>query len=45
MFLFAGAVGHARNPTAHHDTNLPAQGAAGLIVFASHLLGIVEERQ
>jgi uncharacterized protein (TIGR02391 family) len=44
MFLFSGAMGHARNPTAHHDTNLPAQEAARLIVFASHLLSIVEQR-
>ena len=42
--LFAGAMGHARNPTGHHDVNLPPEEAARLIVFASHLLSIVERR-
>ncbi len=44
MHLFSGAYGHARNPTSHRDVNLSRQEAARLIVFASHLLGIVEER-
>jgi uncharacterized protein (TIGR02391 family) len=44
MFLFAGAMGSARNPAAHHERNLPPQEAARLIVFASHLLSIVEQR-
>lgn len=44
MFLFAGAMGGPRNPTAHDDRNLPAQEAARLIVFASHLLSVVERR-
>jgi uncharacterized protein (TIGR02391 family) len=44
MFLFAGAMGSARNPIAHHDRNVPAQDAARLIVFASYLLNILEGR-
>jgi uncharacterized protein (TIGR02391 family) len=43
MHLFSGAYGHARNPTSHRDVNLSRQEAARLIVFASHLLAIVEE--
>jgi hypothetical protein len=42
--LFAGAIGHAKNPTSHRDVGLPAQAAARLTVFAGHLLGIVEDR-
>jgi uncharacterized protein (TIGR02391 family) len=42
--LFAGAIGHAKNPTGHRDVNLAPQEAARLVVFASHLLSIVEQR-
>jgi hypothetical protein len=44
MYLFAGAMGSARNPTAHHDKDVSPQEAARLIVFASHLLSVIEQR-
>ncbi len=44
MHLFAGAIGHAKNPTSHRDVTLNPQEAARLVVFASHLLSIVEQR-
>ena len=44
MHLFAGAVGHAKNPPSHRDVNLTRQEAARLIVLASHLLAILEQR-
>ena len=44
MFLFSGAIGHAKNPASHRDVNLTREQAARLIVFASHLLEIVEQR-
>ena len=42
--LFVGAHGHCRNPVSHRDVDLGREEAARLIVFASHLLAIVEER-
>jgi hypothetical protein len=44
MQLFAAASGHAKNPPSHRDVNLTRLEAARLIVFASHLLAIVEQR-
>jgi len=44
MALFAGAIAHAKNPTGHRDVNLAPQEAARLVVFASHLLTIIEQR-
>jgi uncharacterized protein (TIGR02391 family) len=44
MHLFSGAIGHAKNPTSHRDVAVTAQEAARLIIFASHLLDIVEQR-
>lgn len=44
MLLFSSAIGHAKNPTGHRDVNLTTVEAARLIVFASHLLDIVEQR-
>lgn len=45
LSLFVGAVGHCRNPVGHRDVGLSTEEAARLIVFASHLLAIVEERK
>lgn len=44
MSLFAGAIGHAKNPTSHRDIEIAAPDAARLIVFASHLFCLVEQR-
>jgi uncharacterized protein (TIGR02391 family) len=45
VFLFAGAIMHAKNPTSHRTVSLSREEAARLIIFASHLLAIVEGRQ
>jgi hypothetical protein len=44
MHLFSGAIGHAKNPPSHRDFAVTAQEAARLIVFASYLFGVVEQR-
>jgi hypothetical protein len=44
MAIFAGAIGHAKNPPGHRDVELPPQEAARLIVFAAYLLDIVARR-
>jgi len=43
--LFAGAIGHAKNPSGHRNVELDAQNAARLIIFASHLLDILTQRE
>jgi hypothetical protein len=45
MHLFAGAIGHAKNPTSHRDVAITALEAARLIIFASHLFDIIERRK
>lgn len=44
FYLFAGAIGHAKNPTSHRAVGLSREEAARLIVFASHLMDIVIKR-
>lgn len=44
MALFTGAIGHGKNPTGHREVRHERETAARLIVFASHLLDIVESR-
>lgn len=44
MHLFSGAVGHGKNPPSHRDVQPAPEEATRLIVFASHLLSIIEKR-
>jgi hypothetical protein len=43
--LFAAAIGHARNSTGHRDVGLSPERAARLVLFAAHLLDVVDERE
>ena len=43
--LFAGAIGHGRNPVNHRDVDMTPTEAARMILLASHLLSIVEKRE
>jgi hypothetical protein len=45
MHLFSGAIGHAKNPPSHREVEIGAPEAAQLIIFASYLMGLVEQRR
>ena len=42
--LFAGAIGHAKNPHSHRDDPVQPEDAGHLLMFASYLLRIVDIR-
>jgi uncharacterized protein (TIGR02391 family) len=42
--LFAGAIGHGKNPHSHRDDPVQPEDACQLLMFASYLLRIVDSR-